>query len=460
MAIVTLDVVADGVALITLDDPTRPANVTSPELTAELLAAIDRVADDPAIVGAVITSGKPGRFVAGGDIKDFAGAWQRRMSAAEAFELSHRWNRELRRIERSGKPFAAAINGAALGGGYELALMCHHRVLVDDPKAVVGLVEVGLGLLPAGGGSQRLPRLIGVDAALRLMLDARRLAPREALAAGLVDQVAPVERLVAAACAWVREHPSARQPWDERAAPDSGQIDAQVDAQIDAQRRSWQQHVDARFGRHYPAPHALLRAVFDGVCRPLDEGLFIESTCFAPLLTGVVARNLMRTGFLYRQQADKRARRALSGLGDTVAALPEYDGAAALPPRGGACLWLWPCAARAGLAEIAVSTDAPPCLAEIAVAPGAPASCVDAALAQAAARGITPVVLPPGRASFVARLLAHGGDLPAQAAEGRRALAEGAIACAADADLASVLGGIFPPWTGGVISFTDLENSA
>ena len=178
MAIVTTSVGADGVALITLDDPARPANVTSPELTAELLAAIDRVAGDDAVVGAVIASGKPGRFVAGGDIKDFVGAFERRMSEAEAFELSHRWNRDLRRIERCGKPFAAAINGAALGGGFELALLCQHRVLVDEPHAVVGLVEVGLGLLPAGGGSQRLPRLVGIDAALRLMIDARRLAPR------------------------------------------------------------------------------------------------------------------------------------------------------------------------------------------------------------------------------------------------------------------------------------------
>jgi 3-hydroxyacyl-CoA dehydrogenase/enoyl-CoA hydratase/3-hydroxybutyryl-CoA epimerase len=435
MAIVTTTVDADGVALILLDDPERPANVTSPELTAELLAAVDRVAADPAIRGAVIASGKPGRFVAGGDIKDFAGAWERGMSEAEAFEISHRWNRDLRRIERCGKPFAAAINGAALGGGFELALMCQHRVLVDDPKAIVGLVEVGLGLLPAGGGSQRLPRLIGADAALRMMLDARRLAPQEALAAGLVDAVVPAERLLAAARAWVLEGHAPRQPWDGRAAP--------ATAQLDALRQQWQQKVDARFGQHYPAPHALLRAVFDGLPLPLDDGLLVESRCFAPLLAGVVARNLMRTGFIYRGQADKRARQAAARLGDAAMALPEHDGAAAVaPPRGGACLWLWPDSAQARLAEIGVAIDA---------APGH----VDVALSQAAARGLTPVVLPPGRSSFVARLLEHRGNLPALAAEGRRALAEGAIASPADADLASVLGGICPPWTGGVISCTD-----
>ena len=438
MAIVTTTVDADGVALITLDDPDRPANVTTPELTAELLAAVDLVAFDPGIRGAVITSGKPGRFVAGGDIKDFADAWERGMSEAEAFEISHRWNRELRLIERCGKPFAVAINGAALGGGFELALLCHHRVLVDDPKAVVGLVEVGLGLLPAGGGSQRLPRLVGADAALRLMLEARRLAPREALAAGLVDAVVPAEQLLASARSWVLAGHAPRQPWDGRPVPDA--------AQLGALRARWQQAVDAQFERFYPAPHALLRAVFDGLPLPLDDGLHLESTCFAPLLAGVVARNLMRTGFVYRGQADKRARQAAARLQESALVLPEHDGDAAAPPPGSACLWLWPDAAQARLAEIAVATGAPPAR-------------VDLALAQAAARGATPVVLPPGRTSFVARLLAHRGSLPALAAEARRALAEGAIASPADADLASVLGGLCPPWTGGAISFTDLENA-
>lgn len=434
MTIVTTTVDAEGVALITLDDPQRPANVTTPELTAELLAAVDRVAVDASIRGAVIASGKPGRFVAGGDIKDFVGAWERGMSEAEAFEISHRWNRELRRIERCGKPFAAAINGAALGGGFELALLCQHRVLVDDPKALVGLVEVGLGLLPAGGGSQRLPRLIGIDAALRLMLDAQRLAPQQALAAGLVDAVVPAEQLLPAARAWVLKGQAPRQPWDARAAPDK--------AQLDGLRHQWQEQVDARFGPYYPAPHALLRAVFDGMPLPLDDGLVVESTCFAPLLSGVVARNLMRTGFVYRGQADKRARQAAARLGESALALPEYAGAGPLPPPGSACLWLWPDAAQ-------------PCLAEIALAADALDGRVDIALSQAAARGVTPVVLPPGRPSFVARLLAHRGNLKALAAEGRRALAEGAIASPADADLASVLSGICPPWTGGVISCTD-----
>ena len=437
MPVVRVEVGRDGVAVITLDDPARPANVTTPELTAALLAAVGRVAADRAIRGAVLTSGKPGRFVAGGDIMDFVGAHERGMSEAEAFAISDSWNRELRRIERSGKPFAAAINGAALGGGFELALMCQHRVLVDDAKAVVGLVEVGIGLLPAGGGSQRLPRLVGIDAAMRLMLDARRLLPHEALAAGLVDAVVPAPRLVEQARAWVLAHPQARQPWDLRdgCAPDIGAIEVL--------RPRWQQQIDRRFGPRYPAPQALLNAVFDGAAQPLDDALRTESACFAPLLPGVVARNLMRTGFVYRQQADKRARRARAAIAGPLPPLAAHAGDAAPPPAAGVCLWLWPDAVS-------------PQLAEVAPAPGAGDAAVQVALACCAERGVTPVVLPPGRPSFVRRLLALD-SLPARAEAGQRALAAGDIASAADADLASVLGGACPPWSGGVISFHDTE---
>jgi len=217
----------------------------------------------------VLTSGKPGSFVAGGDIKDFVGAHDRGMTQAEAFEISHRWNVDLRRIERCPKPLAAAINGVALGGGYELALCCKHRVLVDDEKAVVGLVEVTIGLLPAGGGTQRLPRLIGVEPALALMLEGRRLKPAEALACAAVDQIVPRDRLVDAAREWVREHPRAMQPWDMAGfvAPGAAGFD------WEGARAAL---VERTRGR-YPAPLALFDAVRDGVARTIDEGLHIES---------------------------------------------------------------------------------------------------------------------------------------------------------------------------------------
>ena len=403
---------ADGIALITLDDPSRAMNVTSPELVGELMAALERVAADPAICGAVLTSGKPGRFIAGGDIKDFVTAHDRGMTEAEAFEISHRWNVELRRIERYDKPIAAAINGAALGGGYELCLCCAHRVLVDDEKAMVGLVEVTIGLLPAGGGTQRLPRLIGVERALALMLEGRRLSPAEALACGAVDQVVPAAQLLSAARGWVLAHPQARQPWDAPGfhAPGAAGFD-------------WQRARDelmARTRGRYPAPLALFDAVRDGIARPIEEGLRIESANFAALLPSAVARNLMRTGFVHRHLAHRfansggpyvqRLRRACE---QEVAALcGEGVAAARLVQAAEAADWQampWPALIAAG------------------------ETCAE----------------QPTLDAIASRLL-H-----AVALEGVRCLDDGSVDGPAEADVGSVAGIGYPRWTGGVLSYIE-----
>jgi 3-hydroxyacyl-CoA dehydrogenase/enoyl-CoA hydratase/3-hydroxybutyryl-CoA epimerase len=412
MATLRFEVDAHGIALITLDDPARTMNVTSPELVADLMAALDRVAADPAIKGAVLTSGKPGSFVAGGDIKDFVGAHDRGMTQAEAFEISHRWNVDLRRIERCPKPIAAAINGVALGGGYELALCCKHRVLVDDEKALVGLVEVTIGLLPAGGGTQRLPRLIGVEPALALMLEGRRLKPAEALACGAVDQVVPRERLVDAAREWVREHPRAMQPWDMAGfvAPGAAGVDWEgARAALVARTR----------GR-YPAPLALLDAVHDGVARSIDEGLHIESLASATLLPGAVARNLMRTGFVHRQLA----RRFAGEPGAYVQRLRRTceNEVAALLAEG---------VAPQRLEQVAQAADWPampwpeawPCS--------------------------HPSATQPEIEMMVRRLLL------AVALEGIRCFDDGAVESPAEADVGSVVGIGFPRWTGGVLSYVE-----
>jgi 3-hydroxyacyl-CoA dehydrogenase/enoyl-CoA hydratase/3-hydroxybutyryl-CoA epimerase len=385
-------------------------NVTSPPLVADLLAAVDRVAADPAIRGAVLTSGKPASFVAGGDIKDFVGAHDRGMTEEEAFGISHRWNVDMRRLERCGKPVAAAINGTALGGGYELALCCHHRVLVDDERARVGLVEVSIGLLPAGGGTQRLPRLVGAGPALGLMLEARRLRPSEALACGAVDAVVPGERLLAAARAWVLAHPHAVQPWDTPGftAPGSEAVDwAQARAEL----------VERTRGR-YPAPVACFDAVREGIARPLDEGLRIESRHAATLLPGAVARNLMRTGFIHRHLASRfvggdhpyvqRLRRAC-----------ETEVAALL--REGV--------SRERIAQAARGADWP-------AMPWPP---------DAASTGAVPA--PQPASDEIARRLLH-----AVALEGVRCLDDGTIDGPAAADVGSVAGLGYPRWTGGVLS--------
>jgi len=411
MSTLTLVVEADGIALITLDDPARPMNVTSPELVADLLAAFDRVAADPTIRGAVLTSGKAGSFVAGGDIKDFVGAHERGMTEAEAFELSHRWNVDLRRVERCGKPVAAAINGVALGGGYELCLCCHHRVLVDDEKALVGLVEVTIGLLPAGGGTQRLPRLVGVEAALALMLEGQRLRPAEALACGAVDAVVPRERLLDAARDWVRAHPHAAQPWDRPGyrAPGEGHDWAGARAALLQRTR----------GR-YPAPLALFDAVRDGLPLPIEDGLRVESAHSARLLPGAVARNLMRSGFVHRQ------------LHKRFAGAP---GAYALGLRRAFEQEVWV------LIDEGVPIDHLVQATDSADWRDAPWPAGLAVVSSAA--GCSP------REALVERLLS------AVALEGVRCFDDGRVASAAEADVGSLVGAGYPRWTGGVLSYIE-----
>ena len=411
LAIVTLSVDADGIALITLDDPARPMNVTSPELVAELMAALDRVATDSLITGAVLTSGKADSFVAGGDIKDFVGAHDRGMTEDQAFEISHRWNVDLRRIERCGKPIAAAINAAALGGGYELCLCCNHRVLADDETVRVGLVEVTIGLLPAGGGTQRLPRLIGVAPALALMLEGRRLRPAEALACGAVDAVVPRDRLVAAAREWVRRHPHAVQPWD---APGYRAPDAGFD---------WPGERAALLARthgRYPAPVALFDAVRDGLPLAIEDGLRVESRCSAQLLPGVVARNLMRSGFVHRQLAKRFA----GPPGPYVQRLR-----------------------RACEQEVAAL-----------LAEGVAPAVIDQAARSADWEALPwPAEHPPAAArrdaldteALVRRLLC------ATALEGIRCLDDGTAVSPAEADVGALAGIAYPRWTGGVLSYVE-----
>ena len=412
MRTVTLQVDASGIALITLDDPGRSMNVTSPELIADMMAALDRVATDNAIKGAVLTSGKANGFVAGGDIKDFVTAHDRGMTEREAFEISHRWNVDLRRIERCGKPIAAAMNGVALGGGYELSLCCNHRVLVDDDKAVVGLVEVTIGLLPAGGGTQRLPRLIGVEPALALMLEGRRLRPAEALACGAVDQVVPRERLIDTARAWVLAHPQAVQPWDTPGFRARGAAD------FDWTRA--RAGLVERTRCRYPAPLALFDAVRKGIDRQIEEGLRIESMYCAVLLPSAVARNLMRSGFVHRSLA----RRYAGEAGPFVQRLR-----------------------RACEQEVAVLLHE-----------GAAAALVEQAAHDADWSAMPWPAARPARASnaqqptldeLTQRLL-H-----AVALEGVRCLDDGTVEGAAEADVGSIIGIGFPRWTGGVLSYVE-----
>ena len=303
-----MEVVADGIALVTLDVAARSVNVFTPEFTAELSEVIESLRDREDIVGAIITSGKKSGFMAGADLMDFVHLHDKNITPTQAAQVVAPAAAALRRLELCGKPVAAAINGFALGGGFELCLACHYRVLVDSAKAVVGLPEVTVGLLPAGGGTQRLPRLIGIKNALPLLLTGRHVSPGEALKLGLVNALASADNLISLARQWVLEHPGRKQAWDIKGfavpggagamAPHSNESFSVGMAKI---RRDTQDNE--------PAPLAILSCVYEGTQLPIDAGLKIESGYFGQLLAGPVARNLMRTMFIHQGAARKLSKR-------------------------------------------------------------------------------------------------------------------------------------------------------
>ena len=202
----------DHVVTLTIDMPGRAMNVLNDELTDPFVEALSRVEADPAIAGVIITSGKK-EFLVGADIDKLSCITQ----AAQAFELAQQFKALLRRLERCGRPVVAALNGSALGGGLELALACHHRIAIRQSAAKFGLPEVKLGLLPGGGGTQRLPRLIGMQNALPLLLEGKELRAEQAQQQGILHALAvDGEQMLAMAKAWCLANPKPLQPWDEK----------------------------------------------------------------------------------------------------------------------------------------------------------------------------------------------------------------------------------------------------
>jgi 3-hydroxyacyl-CoA dehydrogenase/enoyl-CoA hydratase/3-hydroxybutyryl-CoA epimerase len=205
---------ADGIVAITMDMQGQSANTMSAAYLPAMSEAIEKLRAEQNLKGVVFASAKK-TFFAGGDLNDLLKVER----ADEAtFAMVERNKAPYRELEKLQVPVVAAINGAALGGGFELCLACNHRIVVDAPHAVVGLPEVTLGLLPGAGGVVRLTALIGLEKALPLLLEGKQLRPAEALKQGLVDEIVPtVAELVPAAKAWIKANPAAHtQPWDQK----------------------------------------------------------------------------------------------------------------------------------------------------------------------------------------------------------------------------------------------------
>ncbi len=277
----------DGVAVVTLDQPGRPVNTLSPALLEEFEAAVGPLLDDPEVVAFVVTSAKPSGFIAGADLDVLEG-----LDAAAASALSRDGNALLERIARSPKPVVAAVHGAALGGGLEVALACRFILATDDPATVLGLPEVQLGLLPAGGGTQRLVERVGLTRALPLLLTGSRLRARKAYRLGLVDALTTPGGLVetAALAAVGLAAGSVRprvvtRPLAERLAggwPGRALVLRQARARVERQTRGL-----------YPAPPAILDCVATGLARGRAAGLARESEHFGRLVASPESRALV-----------------------------------------------------------------------------------------------------------------------------------------------------------------------
>ena len=298
--------ISAGVATLVLDDPDAAVNTLSPAWIAEMTSLFEALRDDAAVSGVIVSSGKPG-FMAGADLKYILDA-QSRMNAADALAFSQLATALHRLIETIGKPVVAAINGYALGGGYELALACTRRIVSDNPKAVVGLPEVGVGLLPGAGGTQRLPRMIGIGRAAEVLLEGRSYPPTKALEMGLVDQVVPEATLLDAARAWLATMPDPVRPWDKKGFVVPGS-EGLLDRDSASLFTMLTGKLLAKYGRNYPAPIAIASCLFEGMQAPFDKALLVESRYFAKLLIDPVARNMIRTSFVNRGLAERGARR-------------------------------------------------------------------------------------------------------------------------------------------------------
>jgi len=287
---------ADGVVVLTMDDPNQSANTMNRAYAASMAATVDRLeAEKDDITGVVITSAKK-TFFAGGDLKDMIEA--RPEDAKDGFAFITGIKAQLRRLETLGKPVVAAVNGAALGGGLEIALACHHRIAADVKGSQIGLPEVSLGLLPGGGGVTRTVRLLGIQTALlSVLLQGQRHKVAAAKDLGLVDEVvSTVDELLPKAKEWIRANPEAAQPWDVKGykIPGSTPSHPAFAANLPAFPANLRKQLK---GTNMPAPRAILSAAIEGAQVDIDTALVIESRYLVELLSGQVAKNMIKAFF-------------------------------------------------------------------------------------------------------------------------------------------------------------------
>ena len=316
MANFKLDVDGDGIAFITWDMADRSMNVITTAVIEELGALVDKVSADAAIKGVVVTSGKDA-FCGGADLTMLEGMGAmfanlvrtkgEEAAAAFVFEESRKLSQAYRRIETCGKPWVCALNGTAMGGGFEFALACHHRIATDNPKTRLGLPEIKVGLFPGAGGTQRVARMMPPADALQFLLKGEQLKVDRAKAMKLIDAVVPQADLIKAAKDWIKAGGKAKAPWDtEGFRLPGGPVYSKAGmmtfpaANAIYRRETYD---------NYPAARAILQVVYEGLQVQFDTALRIESRWFAKILRSPEAAAMIRSLFVSMQELNKGARR-------------------------------------------------------------------------------------------------------------------------------------------------------
>jgi 3-hydroxyacyl-CoA dehydrogenase/enoyl-CoA hydratase/3-hydroxybutyryl-CoA epimerase len=307
---------ADGIALLTWDIPGRSMNVLDETTIDELEAIVKQTSADAAVKGVVITSGKEA-LSAGADLsmlegmsRAYAQAIQEQGEVAAnqlLFDQSRRFSLVFRAIETSGKPWVAAINGLALGGGFELTLCCHYRVAAENPKTRLGLPEIKVGLFPGAGGTQRVPRIVQPQDAMQILLKGDAMDLAKARALKLIDAIVPPGELIKAAKDWIKGGGKAVAPWDEKGfkLPGGPVFSKGGMMMFPAGNAIYRRETFD----NYPAARAVMSCVYEGLQLPMDAALRVESRYFTQVLRSKEAAAMIRSLFLSMQELNKGARR-------------------------------------------------------------------------------------------------------------------------------------------------------
>ncbi|WP_213956853.1 enoyl-CoA hydratase-related protein [Variovorax sp. dw_954] len=486
----TLD--ADGVLVATIDMPGRTMNVFSADLMNAIDALMDRVDGDAAVHSVVVTSGKA-TFLAGADLAMVRGYTDRARSGThdEMFAMCGRLGRQFVRMEASGKPWVAAVNGIALGGGLELALACRVRLVTDAPRTQIGVPEVRWGLLPGAGGTQRVPRLAPFEDAMDMLLTGRSIDPAEAVRLGIFERTVPAAQLLEAAKTVARSLHG--QPYDaSRKFGRLAQDDVPAWSEDTARAVALRHGVTPESFDLYPAYSAIVDSVLKGAHLPLAEATDVEMTQFLRLMFNPVAGNMVRTLFLERLRAERELaapkdvhieRIGIGAISPARGAWAEALGRSKLPQAADASL---PAdtlelvdaqgerqrvALRVlgdGVQVAAPSGDAT--LPAAVLAPPGPYGRVleivgaDDAAAELLAALAAKLWCLPWRTyeadSLLQRLQQAGGDLHEQARTVMRAAAGRETGTLAFFDVAACLAGVTPAWTGGPLMWAWSEREA